>query len=73
METPITKALATPEMSSTAQALADMGDAFASAFTVATVLVACVLIPAAFLPRKRIEVDSNPEPSAAGHVHTHLH
>ncbi len=56
-----------------AQALADMGDAFASAFTVATVLVACVLIPAAFLPRKRIEVDSNPEHSAAGHVHTHLH
>lgn len=32
-------------------------------------LVACVLIPAAFLPRKRIHQDTNPEHTAAAHVH----
>jgi EmrB/QacA subfamily drug resistance transporter len=32
----------------------DMADAFATVFIVATVLVACCLIPAAFLPRKKL-------------------
>ena len=32
----------------------DMADAFATVFIVATVLVACCLIPAAFLPRKKV-------------------
>jgi EmrB/QacA subfamily drug resistance transporter len=32
----------------------DMADAFATVFVVATVLVACCLIPAAFLPRKKV-------------------
>ena len=36
-----------------ARALADMADAFSSVFVVATVLVACCLIPAAFLPRSK--------------------
>ncbi|MET0837196.1 MAG: MFS transporter, partial [Marmoricola sp.] len=36
-----------------ARALADMADAFSSVFVVATVLVACCLIPAAFLPRTK--------------------
>ena len=31
-----------------------MADAFATVFIVATVLVACCLIPAAFLPRKKV-------------------
>ncbi len=35
------------------QALADMADAFGSSFTVATVLVALCLVPAALLPRRR--------------------
>ncbi len=52
-----------------ARALSDMADAFGSAFLVATVLVACVLIPAAFLPRKRIHVDKDPAHTAAGHLH----
>ena len=46
-----------------------MADAFASAFTVATLLVALVLVPAFMLPRRRIEVDRNPEHTAAGFVH----
>jgi len=54
-----------------ARAVADMADAFGSAFVVATILVACVLIPAAFLPRKRIHVDTDPEHSAAAHAHLH--
>jgi hypothetical protein len=32
----------------------DMADAFATVFIVATVLVACCLIPAAFLPRTKV-------------------
>ncbi|MFN8195264.1 MAG: DHA2 family efflux MFS transporter permease subunit [Nocardioidaceae bacterium] len=56
-----------------AKALAEMADAFASAFTVATVLVACVLIPAFLLPRRRIQVDTNPEHSAAAHAHHGMH
>ena len=52
-----------------AQALSDMADAFGSAFLVGTILVACVLIPAAFLPRRRITVDTDPEHTAAGHAH----
>ncbi|MEO5662136.1 MAG: DHA2 family efflux MFS transporter permease subunit [Nocardioides sp.] len=32
----------------------DMADSFATVFIVATVLVACCLIPAAFLPRKKV-------------------
>ena len=31
-----------------------MADSFATVFIVATVLVACCLIPAAFLPRKKV-------------------
>ena len=34
--------------------LVDMADAFATVFIVATILVACCLIPAAFLPRKKV-------------------
>ncbi len=52
-----------------AKALADSADAFASSFVVATVLVACVLIPAFFLPRRRVERDTNPDHMAAGHLH----
>ena len=52
-----------------AQALSDAADAFASSFVVATVLVACVLIPAWFLPRQRVHRDTNPEHMAAGHLH----
>jgi EmrB/QacA subfamily drug resistance transporter len=52
-----------------AQALSDAAEAFASSFTVATVLAACVLIPAFFLPRKRIQRDTDPEHMAAGHLH----
>ena len=36
-----------------ARALADMADAFSTVFVVATMLVACCLIPAAFLPRTK--------------------
>ncbi len=36
-----------------ARALADMADAFSEVFIVATILVACCLIPAAFLPRSK--------------------
>ena len=36
-----------------ARALADMADAFSFVFVVATILVACCLIPAAFLPRSK--------------------
>ena len=35
-------------------ALNDLADSFATVFIVATVLVACCLIPAAFLPRKKV-------------------
>ena len=31
-----------------------LADSFATVFIVATVLVACCLIPAAFLPRKKV-------------------
>jgi EmrB/QacA subfamily drug resistance transporter len=37
-----------------AQVPADMADAFATVFMVATILVACCLIPAAFLPRTKV-------------------
>ncbi len=37
-----------------------LADAFATVFTVATILVACVLIPAAFLPRHRIDHTVDP-------------
>jgi EmrB/QacA subfamily drug resistance transporter len=37
----------------TPRALSDMADAFSHVFVVATILVACCLIPAFFLPRKR--------------------
>jgi hypothetical protein len=32
----------------------DLADAFATVFIVATILVACCLIPAAFLPRTKV-------------------
>ena len=38
-----------------ARALVDMADAFSTVFVVATILVACCLIPAFFLPRKKAE------------------
>ena len=44
-----------------ARALADMADAFSSVFVVATVLVACCLIPAAFLPRTKPKKAGRPE------------
>jgi len=50
-------------------AKADMAEAFASAFLVATVLVALVWLPALFLPRKRVQVDRDPAHTAATHVH----
>ncbi|WP_248579762.1 hypothetical protein [Nocardioides sp. InS609-2] len=37
-----------------AQVPGDMADSFATVFIVATILVACCLIPAAFLPRKKV-------------------
>ncbi len=37
----------------TARALADMADAFSFVFVVATILVACCLVPAFFLPRSK--------------------
>jgi EmrB/QacA subfamily drug resistance transporter len=37
-----------------AQVPADMADSFATVFIVATILVACCLIPAAFLPRTKV-------------------
>jgi len=45
-----------PEQLANIEALitSDMADAFATVFIVATVLVACCLIPAAFLPRKKV-------------------
>lgn len=45
--------------------LGDMADAFATVFVVATILVACCLIPAAFLPRKKVQVDTDPEHGVA--------
>ncbi|MFZ2502532.1 MAG: DHA2 family efflux MFS transporter permease subunit [Nocardioides sp.] len=47
----------------------DMAAAFASAFVVATALVACVWLPALFLPRTRVHADSDAAHSAAAHVH----
>ncbi|PUA83161.1 MFS transporter [Nocardioides currus] len=38
-----------------AQVPGDMADSFATVFIVATVLVGCCLIPAAFLPRRKLE------------------
>lgn len=32
----------------------DMADSFATVFIVATILVACCLVPAAFLPRRKV-------------------
>ena len=40
--------------------LVDMADAFAAVFVVATILVACCLIPAFFLPRKKAEARGRP-------------
>ena len=37
-----------------AQVPGDMADSFATVFIVATILVACCLIPAAFLPRTKL-------------------
>lgn len=37
-----------------------MAEAFASVFTVATVLVALCLVPAFFLPRQKVEAPSEP-------------
>jgi EmrB/QacA subfamily drug resistance transporter len=39
----------------TERALADMADAFSNVFVVATILIACCLVPAFFLPRKKAE------------------
>jgi hypothetical protein len=36
------------------RATADLADSFATVFIVATVLVACCLVPAAFLPRRKV-------------------
>lgn len=67
----LAKAGVTPDQlpSIGARALTDMADAFGSAFVVATILVACVLVPALLLPRKRIEVDRDPHHTAAGFAH----
>ncbi|MET0998806.1 MAG: MFS transporter, partial [Marmoricola sp.] len=43
-----------------ARAVADMADAFSNVFVVATILVACCLIPAFFLPRKKAEKPVDP-------------
>ncbi len=48
------------------KALADMADSFAFVFIVATVLVACVLIPAFFLPRHKADKPTDPT-LMAGH------
>lgn len=45
---------------------AGLADAFATVFVVATALVACVLIPAAFLPRRKVEHPVDPT-VLAGH------
>ncbi len=44
----------------TGRALADMADAFSNVFVVATILIACCLIPAFFLPRKKAEKQVDP-------------
>ena len=44
------------------QSLTDMGDAFASVFVIATILVACCFIPAVFLPRTKEAGGSVPMP-----------
>ncbi len=38
-----------------ARAVVDMADAFSNVFVVATILVACCLVPAYFLPRRKVE------------------
>ena len=43
-----------------AHALHDMADAFSSVFVVATILVACCMIPAFFLPRHKPEKPLDP-------------
>ena len=43
-----------------ARALADMADSFSFVFVVATILVACCLIPAAFLPRTKLTQPVDP-------------
>ena len=43
-----------PEERVLAQVPGDMADSFATVFIVATILVACCLIPAAFLPRTKV-------------------
>jgi EmrB/QacA subfamily drug resistance transporter len=44
----------------TGRALSDMADAFSNVFVVATILVACCLIPAFFLPRTKTEQPVDP-------------
>jgi len=46
--------------------LAGLGSAYAAVFTVATILVACCLIPALLLPRKKAETPTDPA-LAMGH------
>ncbi|MCW2866421.1 MAG: drug resistance transporter, EmrB/QacA subfamily, partial [Marmoricola sp.] len=47
-----------PEL--TRRGLADMADSFGFVFLVATVLVACCLVPAYFLPRRKVERELDP-------------
>jgi EmrB/QacA subfamily drug resistance transporter len=47
-----------------ARALSDMAGAFGDVFVVATVLVACVLVPAFFLPRKKVTQGAEPADAA---------
>jgi phage shock protein PspC (stress-responsive transcriptional regulator) len=49
-----------------ARAVVDMADSFATVFVVATVLVACCLVPAFFLPRKPADKPVDPT-VLAGH------
>jgi EmrB/QacA subfamily drug resistance transporter len=42
------------------RALSDMADAFSNVFVVATILVACCLVPAFFLPRKKSDKPVDP-------------
>ncbi len=44
----------------TTRGLADMADAFGFVFVVATILVACCLVPAFFLPRRKVEREIDP-------------
>ncbi len=45
---------------SPAETIVQMGDAFATVFVVATLLIACCLIPAAFLPRRKLDAPTDP-------------